>query len=62
MGKHRALFLQRRQTKRFVDHEGTRTAYVRPEPAWAGAWPHLDDWFKTEAFFIERGRCRPGIA
>ena len=63
MGKYRA-FLQRRQTKRHIDRqEGARTVYVRSEPVWADAWPHLDDWFKpAEAFFIGRGRVRPGIA
>lgn len=62
MGKSRA-FLRRRQTRWFVDHlEAARTAYVLYETAWANAWPHLDDWFMPEAFFIGRGRCRPGIA
>jgi len=66
MDKHldrNRAFRRRWQTRRLVDHqEGARVAYVRHETAWADAWPHLDDWFKTEAFFIERGRCRPGIA
>ncbi len=62
MGKHRA-FLQRRQTRRLVNHqERVRAAYVLYGTTWADAWPHLDDWFKTEAFFIGRGRYRPGIA
>jgi len=64
MGKHRA-FLQRRQTRRLVDldpQEGARTAYVLYETKWADAWPHLDDWFMPETFFIGRGRYRPGIA
>ena len=62
MGKNWA-FLQRRQTRRLVDHqEGTGMAYVLYERAWADAWPHLDDWFMPEAFFIGRGRYRPGIA
>ena len=62
MGKHRA-FLQRSQTKRLVDHQrGPRTAYVLYEPVWADAWPHLDDWFIPETFFIGRGRDRPRIA
>ena len=65
MGKYRT-FLQRRQTKRLVDfdhQEGARTAYALYERAWAAAWPHVDDWFKpAEAFFIGRGRVRPGIA
>ncbi len=50
MDRNRA-FRRRWQTRRLVDHqEGARTVYVRPEPVWANAWPHLDDWFKTEAF------------
>ncbi|MDP3723007.1 MAG: hypothetical protein Q8R91_05880 [Candidatus Omnitrophota bacterium] len=62
MGKQRA-FLQRWQTRRHIDHqEGARTAYALYETAWADAWSHLDDWFMTEAFFIGRGRVRPGIA
>ena len=62
MGKNRG-FLQRRQTRRLVDHqEGARTAYVLYEPAWVDAWPHMDDWFKPEAFFIGHHRYRPGIA
>ncbi len=58
MGKNR-VFLQRRQTKRLVDHqELKRTAYVLYETAWADAWPHLDDWFKTRALLSEQGgRC-----
>ena len=59
MGKHRA-FLQRPQTRRLVDHqEGARTVYVRPEPVWADAWPHLDDWFKAEALLRLHGMNRP---
>ena len=62
MGKHRA-FLQQWQTRRLVDHqEGTGMAYGLYETAWADAWPHLQDWFMPEAFFIGRGRVRPGIA
>jgi hypothetical protein len=62
MGKTRA-FLQRRKTRRLIDHqEGAGVTYVLHERAWADAWPHLNDWFKTEAFFIGRGRDRPGIA
>lgn len=46
--RHRR-FWQWRQIRRLVDpREGPRTAYVRYETAWADAWPHLDDWFKTE--------------
>jgi hypothetical protein len=59
MGKYGALFLQRRQTKRFVDHEGARTAYVRHEIAWADAWPHLDTWFKTEVLLRQHGMNSP---
>lgn len=62
MDKHR-VFLQQRKIRRLVAHaEEMRIACVRPELAWADAWPHLDDWFMPEAFFIWRGRCRPGIA
>jgi hypothetical protein len=34
--------------------------YVQREPAWADAWPHLDNWFKLEARIMMRGlspRC-----
>ncbi len=62
MDRNRA-FRRRWQTRRLVDHqEGVRTVYVRPEPVWADAWPHVDDWFMPEAFFIGRDRWRPGIA
>ena len=40
----------------------TRKAYVLYETAWADAWPHLDDWFKTEELLSERGRNRFVIA
>ena len=36
----------------------TRKAYVLYETAWADAWPHLDDWCKTEELLSERGRNR----
>jgi hypothetical protein len=59
MSKHRG-FLQRRQIRQFVDHqEGMRRVYVLPEPVWAAAWPHLDDWFKTGALLSEWDGRRP---
>jgi len=62
MGKYRA-FLPRRKTRWPVDRqEETGMAYGLYETAWADAWPHLQDWFMPEAFFIRRGRVRPGIA
>lgn len=54
------VFLRRWQPKRLVDHQGgARIVYVRPEPAWANAWPHLDDWFKTEGLLRQLGMNRP---
>ena len=64
MGKHRAFlpFLQRRQTRRLVDYqERARTAYGLYETRWADAWPHLDDWFKTEALLSQRNGNGPII-
>lgn len=59
MGKNRT-FLQRRKTRRLVEHpERTRAVCVRPEPGWADAWPHLDDWFKAEALLRLHGMNRP---
>lgn len=56
-------FLQRRKTRRLIDHqERAGMTYVLYEPAWADAWPHLEDWFVPEAFFMSRGRYPPGIA
>ena len=62
MERHRA-FPKRRQTKRLADpQKGMSNVYVLFVPAWANAWPHLNDWFDPEAFFIGRGRDRPAIA
>lgn len=41
---------------------GVHRISVQQEPAWTDAWPHLDDWFIPEGFFIGRLRGRPGIA
>lgn len=61
MGKNRT-FLQRRRARRLVDPQvGARTAHVLYETAWATAWPHLDDWFKTGAFLLQRSTNRPLI-
>ncbi len=55
MGKDRVL-PQRRQTRQLVDfRKVARTAYVLYETAWADAWPHLDDWFTTEALLRQLG-------
>ena len=41
---------QKRRKTRIADHpERTRITHVQHEPAWANAWPHLDDWFKIYA-------------
>ncbi|MBI3321070.1 MAG: hypothetical protein HYZ91_02245 [Candidatus Omnitrophica bacterium] len=61
MAKKR-VFLRRRQTIGLVDHqEGPRTVHVWREPAWADAWPHLDDWFKTEERLSRRDGTGPVI-
>jgi hypothetical protein len=42
-------FPRRWQARRPVGHQAwPRTARVLYQTAWADAWPHLDDWFKTE--------------
>ena len=55
------VFPHRWQTRRPVGHERwARTAHVLYETAWADAWPHLDDWFKTNLrhiINISRLRC-----
>lgn len=39
-----------RKNKQLADHPKLmRTTYVMQEPAWADAWPHVDDWFKIYA-------------
>lgn len=52
MGQHRE-FPKRRQPERPTEHQpGAGLIRVLDGPAWAEAWPHLDDWFRPEAFFI----------
>jgi hypothetical protein len=48
-----------RSVGRGADRPGlVRVVYAPYETAWAAAWPHLDDWFKPEAFFIGYGGHR----
>ena len=55
MEQHRA-FPRRRQMQRLIEHQNTAwSTRVLSGLAWANAWPHLDDWFKPEAFFIGGG-------
>ena len=62
MGRQRA-FRKQRQLDRLIAHQQwVRRVYLLDGPAWGDAWPHLDDWFKPEAFFIGRGTYRPAIA
>ena len=60
--KRKQGFLWWWRTRWFVEPlAGRRVSYALYETVWADAWPHLDDWFKPEAFFIGRDGCRPGI-
>ena len=62
MDKYRA-FPKRQWIKRFAEYqEQLRIAQMLHGPAWADAWPHLDDWFNPQAFFIGQDEYRPGIA
>lgn len=53
MAMFRALFWRRRRLLRPVEPpEGIGAVTVRYERAWAAAWPHVDDWFKPDAFLL----------
>jgi len=51
--------MPKQQASRRIDsQEVPRMAYALYETAWADAWPHLDDWFKTEALLRQYGMNR----
>ena len=52
MERHRE-FPQRGKVTRLPDQQaGARRIFVLYDRAWAETWPHLDDWFKLDAFVI----------
>lgn len=58
MARFRSSLHRRHADQPVMQQIGAHRVYVRQEPAWAVAWPHVDDWFKPEAFFIWGGGQR----